>query len=214
MVKHSRKPAAKNNAKTCELSPVNSPTNSPMGSPTTASTRSPTGSPFFGSIGSPAGSPKGSPNIGHKKFPNDFLFVEFLDDDDQGVLDSNIECLEMREFPQGKFGMDIEKTAICKVCEPPSNAADLGVKVGWVIYAVNDKLVKDKKAIIKEASAAVKSGPVKFAFRAPLLNGYLHCTECNKFLAADQFDATQIAAGPGKQQCIPCYEVAGCDIDL
>eukprot|EP00746_Dinoflagellata_sp_MGD_P067501 gnl/MRDRNA2_/MRDRNA2_27865_c0_seq2.p1 gnl/MRDRNA2_/MRDRNA2_27865_c0~~gnl/MRDRNA2_/MRDRNA2_27865_c0_seq2.p1 ORF type:complete len:259 (+),score=69.81 gnl/MRDRNA2_/MRDRNA2_27865_c0_seq2:115-891(+) len=134
-----------------------------------------------------------------------------LDAEYQG--DNGVECLEVREFPVGKFGMDIEKTSINKVSDPPSNAADLGVKVGWVIYKVNGTVVKEKKAIVKEASAGMKVGPVQFAFRVPLLEGYFHCADCDKFLTADQFDDSQIAAGPGKQRCVPCDEVAGMEGD-
>merc|ERR1712232_547834 len=59
-----------------------------------------------------------------------------------------VEVLTIVEFPVGKLGMDIEKNCVCKLSEAPSTAAELGVKVGWVIQNVNGTVVGAKKATI------------------------------------------------------------------
>lgn len=121
-----------------------------------------------------------------------------------------IEVLQIVEFPVGKLGMDIEANCVSKVGESPSNAAELGVKKGWVISKVNDTFVGNKKAaIIKEVAKEMKLGPVKFGFRVPIIDGYAFCGNCDKYQAADSFSEGQIAEkGPGKQICAGCEEFA------
>eukprot|EP00440_Ansanella_granifera_P069308 gb/GFBE01075193.1/.p1 GENE.gb/GFBE01075193.1/~~gb/GFBE01075193.1/.p1 ORF type:complete len:258 (+),score=73.76 gb/GFBE01075193.1/:1-774(+) len=121
-----------------------------------------------------------------------------------------IEVLQIVEFPVGKLGMDIEANAVSKVSENPSNAAELGVKPGWVISQVNGTPVPAKKAaIIKEVAACMKQGPVKFGFRVPIVTGYHFCGNCDKFQAAESFNESQITdKGPGKQMCAGCEEFA------
>jgi len=122
-----------------------------------------------------------------------------------------VDILQIVEFPAGKLGMDIEGNAICKVGDPPSNAAELGVKVGWVVYSVNGTVVTpNKAAIVKEVAGCMKIGPVKFGFRVPIMSGYHHCAGCGKFLETDEFDGTQLSGkGAGKQLCMGCEEFAG-----
>jgi len=115
--------------------------------------------------------------------------AEKNDLDGEVLGDNGVELLQMVEFPVGKLGMDIEKNCICKVGDSPSNAADLGVKVGWVIHEVNGTNVGAKKAaIVKEVSAGMKLGPVKFGFRVPIIDGYQFCGACDKFLENDKFE--------------------------
>lgn len=121
-----------------------------------------------------------------------------------------VEILQMVEFPVGKLGMDIESNSVCKVSDPPCNAGELGVKVGWVIQQVNGTIVQPKKAaIIKEVAAGMKLGPVKFGFRVPITDGFHYCGNCDKFQDAANFDASQLSdKGPGKQMCSGCEEFA------
>lgn len=140
--------------------------------------------------------------------------AERSDLDNQLIGDDGVELTNTIEFPVGKLGMDIEGSSICKVGDAPSNAADLGVKVGWVIFSVNGVKVKpEKAAIVKAVGAGFKQGPVKFGFRCPIIEGYHFCGSCDKFLEAAQFDEEQLSSGPGKQMCYPCAEVADCDFE-
>lgn len=126
--------------------------------------------------------------------------------------DDGVEMLQIVEFPVGKLGMDIEANSICKISDAPSNAADLGVKVGWVIHKVNDTVVGAKKAaIVKEVSAGMKAGPVRFGFRVPITEGFFFCGNCDKFLEADKFEEEELSQGPGKQKCSGCVEFADFD---
>lgn len=129
--------------------------------------------------------------------------------------DGGVEMMQIVEFPVGKLGMDIEGNCISKIGDAPSNAADLGVKVGWVIGMINDVQVGAKKAaIVKAVATAMKAGPVSFGFRVPIVEGYTFCKSCDKFLvAADEFEEDQLALGPGKQMCSPCYEVSDMGFD-
>eukprot|EP00404_Azadinium_spinosum_P022364 CAMPEP_0180622506 /NCGR_PEP_ID=MMETSP1037_2-20121125/35723_1 /TAXON_ID=632150 /ORGANISM="Azadinium spinosum, Strain 3D9" /LENGTH=257 /DNA_ID=CAMNT_0022642763 /DNA_START=58 /DNA_END=831 /DNA_ORIENTATION=+ len=133
------------------------------------------------------------------------LNAEFQGDD--------VECRQIVEFPVGKLGMDIEKNAISKVAEAPSQALDLGVKVGWVVCQVNGTVVTtNKKAIIKEVTTAMKLGPVKFTFRVPIMDGYHFCTMCDKFKETAEFESSQLEEnGPGKQLCSGCEDFADMD---
>jgi len=121
-----------------------------------------------------------------------------------------IEVSQIVEFPVGKLGMDIEANCVCKVGDSPSNAAELGVKTGWVISQINGTPVPPKKAaIIKEVAACMKLGPVKFSFRVPIIDGYNFCGNCDKYQAAESFNESQITEkGPGKQICAGCEEFA------
>lgn len=121
-----------------------------------------------------------------------------------------IEVLQLVEFPVGKLGMDIEANCVSKVGESPSNAAELGVKTGWVISQVNGTPVPAKKAaIIKEVAACMKLGPVKIGFRVPIIDGYHFCGNCDKYQEAESFNESQITEkGPGKQICAGCEEFA------
>lgn len=121
-----------------------------------------------------------------------------------------IEVTQIVEFPVGKLGMDIEANCVCKVGDSPSNAAELGVKTGWVISQINGTPVPPKKAaIIKEVAACMKLGPVKFGFRVPIIDGYHFCGNCDKYQEAEGFNESQITEkGPGKQICAGCEEFA------
>jgi len=131
----------------------------------------------------------------------------------QLIGDGGVEMNQNVEFPVGKLGMDIEANSICKIGDAPSNAADLGVKVGWVIGTVNDIAVGQKKAaIVKAVATAMKAGgAVKFGFRVPITEGFLFCGSCDKFRDATEFEEDQVAAGPGKQMCAGCAECADFD---
>jgi len=123
--------------------------------------------------------------------------------------DGGNEIVQIVEFPVGKLGMDIEGNAICKLGDAPSAAADLGVKVGWIIHSINgDNVGAKKSVIVKAAVAAMKLGPVKFGFRVPLVLGYNFCKACDKFQAPDQFEEDQVSQGHGKMLCSGCADFA------
>lgn len=126
-----------------------------------------------------------------------------------------VDMMVLVEFPVGKLGMDVEKNAVVKIGDAPSNAADGKVKVGWIIAKVNEKMIppnenaeKHKKAIIQAIGAAMKVGPAKIGFRVPITDGFLCCAACDKFMECDQFDQEEIDTGPGKYRCGTCVEIA------
>lgn len=123
--------------------------------------------------------------------------------------DGGVELLQEVEFPVGKLGMDIEGKAVCKISDAPSNASELGVKVGWAIHSVNGTAVGAKKAaIIKEVASCMKRGPVKFGFRVPIMGGYHLCITCDKFVETEKFDDEELSKGAGKHNCSECLEFA------
>ncbi|KAK3246909.1 hypothetical protein CYMTET_43574 [Cymbomonas tetramitiformis] len=131
---------------------------------------------------------------------------------DPGVVlqGDGTDCLTVVEFQMGKLGLSIEKNAVSSVGEAPSQALELGVKVGWVICEVNGEDVPAKKVnIMKKAAACMKEGPVKFTFRTPIADGFHHCAACDKFLEVGEFDGEELSGnGPGKQKCLGCAEFA------
>jgi len=143
------------------------------------------------------------------------------DMDAQLIGDDGVEMANVVEFPVGKLGMDIEANSVCKVGSGggyeagASPAADLGVKVGWVIWGINGKgpLPPKKAAIGKEIAAAMKAGPVKFTFRCPIVDGYFFCAMCDKFKDKDQYEEDQLEKGPGKQLCMGCADFADMGFD-
>lgn len=112
-------------------------------------------------------------------------------------------------FPIGKLGMSLERNCVCNVSGDP--AEHLGVKKGWVLFSVNGAEVPKKKEAIAKQIAQVfkerKTGDVDFSFRIPVTTeGFYHCIECDKFIKEDDFNASQLDKGPGKQMCYPCEE--------
>jgi hypothetical protein len=91
-------------------------------------------------------------------------------------------------------------------------AKDLGVQRGWVLHSVCGELtIPDATAITKQVTKIFKekkTGVVDFKFRVPIVDGFLHCVQCDKFVGADGFDGAQVEAGPGKQMCSGCEEIA------
>ena len=113
----------------------------------------------------------------------------------------------------------MEKIAVTAVTE----AAELGVKKGWVVYSINGTMItKDagdgsseavKKAIQKEVVNCFKkeNKPCVFKFRAPIKEGdYHHCILCDKFVLTGEFNEEQLENGPGKQMCASCEEFGDC----
>jgi len=70
----------------------------------------------------------------------------------------------------GKLGISLEKNVVAKVGEAGTQAADKGVKPGWVLFSIGGTEVEaDKAAIMKQAAAALKLTPagVDFCFQVP-----------------------------------------------
>jgi hypothetical protein len=115
-------------------------------------------------------------------------------------------------FEPGKLGMGIEKNAVASVAADGA-AEKLKVKVGWVIRKVNgDDAPTNKTGIMKLAAAAMKSGQLTVTFQYPLEDGNQHCSACDKFMDASQFEGVSeergLGVGPGKQMCYGCEEYA------
>jgi len=71
----------------------------------------------------------------------------------------------------GKLGISLEKNVVAKVGEAGTQAADQGVKEGWVLYSIAGTEVEaDKSSIMKQAAAALKQNPagVEFCFAVPV----------------------------------------------
>ena len=117
--------------------------------------------------------------------------------DGLGQIDLDIELqgdgVEMNvvvEFPIGKLGLSLERTCVSNITGEP--ALEKGVK----------KLVA---RIFREQ----KAGVVPFKFRTPIVAGFSHCTQCDKFVDDKDFDPPQLAKGPGRQMCAGCEEFSG-----
>jgi len=70
----------------------------------------------------------------------------------------------------GKLGISLEKNIVAKVGDAGTQAADKGVKPGWVLFSIGGTEVEeDKAAIMKQAAAALKLTPagVEFCFQVP-----------------------------------------------
>jgi len=70
----------------------------------------------------------------------------------------------------GKLGISLEKNVVAKVGDAGTQAADKGVKPGWVLFSIGGTEVEeDKAAIMKQAAAALKLTPagVEFCFQVP-----------------------------------------------
>mmetsp|Transcript_13522 Transcript_13522/g.16256 ORF Transcript_13522/g.16256 Transcript_13522/m.16256 type:complete len:251 (+) Transcript_13522:101-853(+) len=128
-----------------------------------------------------------------------------LDDPDVLIQGDGDELLQVVEFEVGKLGMSLERNAISAIADAPSQAADLGVKVGWILKEVNGEEVGEKKeSIMKAAAAAMKKGSVKFGFLVPRHENYHYCRGCKKFVAGDNYEESELEKGPGKQMCYDC----------
>ncbi|CAD7975822.1 unnamed protein product [Amoebophrya sp. A25] len=127
-----------------------------------------------------------------------------------------LEIRQLLQFPVGKLGMDIERNVVVKVHPLPANAAELGVKVGWVISEVDSNAVPAKKqAIVTAITKVFKSGkPCGIRFRCPAIedekaDGAWFCFRCDKFLAKDAFDSSSCATKTAAQRsCASCEECA------
>ena len=125
-------------------------------------------------------------------------------------------CVEERKevsFQAGKLGLSIERNVVNVAPKPGSQAAALGVEVGWVLHAVNEEAVGSVKAdILARVKLASEGGtkPVSMTFRAAKAEGGeggQHCTGCDLFLFPSYFSPAQLRnKGPGKQQCRECVE--------
>jgi len=127
---------------------------------------------------------------------------------DAADLDLSTQDLCEITFAPGKLGMSIEKNCACAVAEG-GNAAQLKVQAGWVIRKVNgEDVAPTKEAIMKAAGAAMKKGELKITFQFPLEEGQQHCSACDKFVEAAEFEGASVGldAGPGKQVCASCEE--------
>jgi len=127
---------------------------------------------------------------------------------DDSTLDlSQLDSVEV-EFEPGKLGFSIERNVVSAVAEG-GPAAEKKVAAGWVIRKVQgEEVPPDKAKLMKMAAVAMKKGPTTFVFQMPLEEGTHHCKDCDKFVAADDFDAGALDAGPGKQVCYSCSQYA------
>jgi len=127
---------------------------------------------------------------------------------DAAEMDLSTQDLCEVNFPVGKLGMSLEQNCVSAVAAEGA-AATLKVEVGWVIRKVNDDDVPPKKeAIMKAAAAAMKAGQLKVTFQFAFEPGTHHCSACDKFVDAGEFDGASygLDAGPGKQVCSSCEE--------
>eukprot|EP00320_Phaeocystis_rex_P003467 CAMPEP_0119063900 /NCGR_PEP_ID=MMETSP1178-20130426/7117_1 /TAXON_ID=33656 /ORGANISM="unid sp, Strain CCMP2000" /LENGTH=261 /DNA_ID=CAMNT_0007045291 /DNA_START=39 /DNA_END=824 /DNA_ORIENTATION=+ len=70
----------------------------------------------------------------------------------------------------GKLGITLENNVVAKVGEAGTQAADQGVRAGWVLRSIGGtEVAADKAAIMKQAAAALKQHPdgVEFCFAVP-----------------------------------------------
>ena len=130
------------------------------------------------------------------------------DADAAGLDLSTMDMVDLT-FPAGqKLGMSIEKHAVRAVTEEGA-AVELKVERGWVIRKVNgEDAPPAKAAIMKLCAAAMKTGLLTITFQFPLEAGQAHCSACDKFVDASEFDGAThgIEQGPGKQVCYSCEE--------
>ena len=129
-------------------------------------------------------------------------------DQDASELDLSTQDLCEVTFAAGKLGMSIEKNAVTLVVADGA-AATQKVQVGWVIRKVNGEDAPPRKdAIMKRAAAAMKAGELKLTFQFALEDGQHHCSACDKFVQAEEFDGASsgLETGPGKQVCASCEE--------
>ena len=114
-------------------------------------------------------------------------------------------------FPIGKLGMSLERNCVSAVTGEP--AEQLGVKKGWVLLQVNGTDVPKKKEAIAKLIMQVfkeqKIGEVEFVFSAPSMEGFSYCRACDKFVKDEDYNASQLEEGPGKQMCYSCEEFYG-----
>ncbi|KAG1661445.1 hypothetical protein FOA52_006808 [Chlamydomonas sp. UWO 241] len=133
--------------------------------------------------------------------------------DDLADLDLSTFTADLveKEFEAKPLGFSIVRNAVSAVSDE-GQAKALGVKVGWLIKMVGtDEAPQSKDGIMKLAAVGIKSGSVKFTFQTPDPErpDDLCCRECQKFLDREEFEAKEIAKGPGKTLCSTCYEFAG-----
>jgi len=123
------------------------------------------------------------------------------------------ERTQVITFKPGKLGLGIEGTSVNKLT-PDSQAASLGVGVGWVIHAINEVAVDQKstkQAVLDVVSAESKASTVdvSFTFRVPLTASDHCCAQCNQFLNSSLFARGQLMnKGAGKQRCHKCVAEA------
>jgi hypothetical protein len=122
-----------------------------------------------------------------------------------------VEINVVVEFPIGKLGLSLEKNCVSNITGEP--ALEKGVKKGWVLTSVNGEEAPTDKTGIEKLVARIfreqKAGVVPFKFRTPIVDGFSHCTQCDKFVDAKDFDPPQLAKGPGRQMCAGCEEFSG-----
>eukprot|EP00457_Paulinella_chromatophora_P005841 gb/GEZN01005858.1/.p1 GENE.gb/GEZN01005858.1/~~gb/GEZN01005858.1/.p1 ORF type:complete len:365 (-),score=72.31 gb/GEZN01005858.1/:153-1247(-) len=127
------------------------------------------------------------------------------------------ETQSVIKFEPGKLGLSLESNAVSKAPAPESQAAQLGVCVGWVLHSVNGATVPaDKKVILEKIGSESAKGTkaVKVTFRLGVSPDHHHCLQCNKFRTEDSFSPSQIRNKvPGKRRCKSCVAEAEADID-
>lgn len=63
-------------------------------------------------------------------------------------------------------------------------------------------------ALIPHSPTHYLAGELKITFQFPLEEGQQHCSACDKFVEAAEFEGASVGldAGPGKQVCASCEE--------
>ena len=62
--------------------------------------------------------------------------------------------------------------------------------------------------VIPHSPTHYLAGELKITFQFPLEEGQQHCSACDKFVEAAEFEGASVGldAGPGKQVCASCEE--------
>lgn len=114
-----------------------------------------------------------------------------------------VEILVTVELPIGKLGLSLEKNCVSAITGDP--AQEKGVKRGWILSSVGGEDAPNDRAGIERLVSRIfreqKAGLVPFRFRSPIVEGFSHCVQCDKYLEDKEFEPAQLAKGPGKQMC-------------